>query len=263
MVFHFAQKKLNNSLIPCLKVNNNQLKYVTNFNFLGITLDDTLSWNRHVSNISNKLSRTCGVITSLKNYLPAHILKQLYTSLMLPILCYGVCVWGYNNCHRLKVIQKRTLRHISHSKFNAHTKPICKQLNLLLFNDIHSFMLLKLLYKITHKTVPGYFVNFPCFPKVNNTVTRRTISAPAYLSDFSSSLPSFRPTIELSWTNKIVTQRCLRHQIPQIINSNIFPNIVLEKIATHSFIAFTNYTKSYIISNYTTQCMNSNCFSCQ
>ena len=50
-----------------------------------------------------------------------------YTSLILCQLNYGILVWGHNN-NRVYKLQKRAVRIISCSKFNAHSEPLLKKL---------------------------------------------------------------------------------------------------------------------------------------
>ena len=46
MVFHYPQKKLTN-LIPKLKIHDIQIERVSEFNFLGLTVDENMSWKAH------------------------------------------------------------------------------------------------------------------------------------------------------------------------------------------------------------------------
>ena len=125
MMFHMPQKKFSSLL---LTIDNTQIERVTTFNFLGITLHENLKWDAHVHHISNKISRVIGIISRLKNYIPAHILLTLYNSLILPHLYYGILMWGYHNTERIFRLQKKAIRVISNSAYNAHSEPLFKSL---------------------------------------------------------------------------------------------------------------------------------------
>ena len=77
MLFHYRQCDIGN-LIPSLKINDEPVERVTGFNFLGLTIDETLSWHPHVQKISNKISRTLGIMGRLKKFLPINILILMY-----------------------------------------------------------------------------------------------------------------------------------------------------------------------------------------
>ena len=76
MIFHMPNRHIT---LPILQISNTNIVKVNEFNFFGLTLYTRLDWKRHSNNISNKMSRTIGVLNKLKNVLPQHI-KLLYTT---------------------------------------------------------------------------------------------------------------------------------------------------------------------------------------
>ena len=48
------------------------------FNFLGLIMDEHLNWKSHVENISNKCSKTIGILNKLKYFLPLTVKLILY-----------------------------------------------------------------------------------------------------------------------------------------------------------------------------------------
>ena len=65
MIFHHKQRKIDN-FIPELKINDYVIERVCEFNFLGLIIDESLSWNAHIQKVSNKISRTLGTLNRLK-----------------------------------------------------------------------------------------------------------------------------------------------------------------------------------------------------
>ena len=57
-----------------IAINGNPVEQVTNFNFLGITIDQNLTWNDHISKISIKGARVIGIMNKLKNIFPPCII---------------------------------------------------------------------------------------------------------------------------------------------------------------------------------------------
>ena len=66
-------------------------------------MDEHLNWKSHVEHISNKWSKTIGVLNKLKYFLPLTVKLILYNSLILPHLNYGIMIWGYK-CDRTNYI---------------------------------------------------------------------------------------------------------------------------------------------------------------
>ena len=64
--------------------------------------------------------------------------------MILPYLYYCDLAWGGTykaNLQRIVILQKRALRIVNNSTYDANTGPIFKELKLFKFHDIHSFQL--------------------------------------------------------------------------------------------------------------------------
>ena len=120
MIFHTSQKKFN---MPTIKINNTELEPATHFNYLGITINKHTKWDGHVKKIAIKISKASGIIFKLNDVLPYNVLITLHNALILPHLTYGVLAWGYENDIIFK-LQKRALRAVTSSRYNAHTGPL-------------------------------------------------------------------------------------------------------------------------------------------
>ena len=77
-----------------IPINGNPVEQVTNFNFLGITIDQNLRRNDHISKISIKVARVIGIMNKLKYIFPNQILQTLYNSLIHPYFIYGLLYLG-------------------------------------------------------------------------------------------------------------------------------------------------------------------------
>ena len=73
-----------------LIIDNVILTQTTSCKFLGMTIDESLSWNKHILNINSKLSRALFVIKQVKFYLPKDSLHTLYYSQLHPYITYGI-----------------------------------------------------------------------------------------------------------------------------------------------------------------------------
>ena len=110
MLFHYKQKSIKD-IIPKLKINNVLIERVKEFNFLGITIDENMSWKLHAQKVAAKIACTIGTIKRLKHFLPSNIMKTLYNSLILPHITYGIILWG-KGLKRINKLQKWAIRTI-------------------------------------------------------------------------------------------------------------------------------------------------------
>ena len=77
MVFHTSQRRVN---YPVLKLNNVNIERMSQFNFLGVVINSTLKWDKHIAHTSLKISRATGVIFRLRRIYPREILLTLYNT---------------------------------------------------------------------------------------------------------------------------------------------------------------------------------------
>ena len=68
-----------------------------------------MNWNSHASWISNKLSRTLGVMNRLKRCLPLSAMNIMYCSLIVSHLQFAITSLGFE-WERLSKLQKRAIR---------------------------------------------------------------------------------------------------------------------------------------------------------
>ena len=106
MLFHMPQR-----VAPLLlfDLNESPIEYVHEFNFLGLTLDSSLSFKFHLIKIGNKISRVIGLLHKLKHIFPSYLLRMIYNSLILPHMNYSLLAWGAN-CHSIELLQKKAVR---------------------------------------------------------------------------------------------------------------------------------------------------------
>jgi hypothetical protein len=97
---------LTETLLVC---NNNEINEVSHITFLGLVVDNALSWNFHIDNIINKLTRVCYMIRSVKPYMSSSSLVMVYYSLFHTTLSYGIIVWGQSTTCKLFMLQKRVV----------------------------------------------------------------------------------------------------------------------------------------------------------
>ena len=96
-----------------LKIQNTSLNQVTETKFLGVIIDDKLSWQPHISSLVKKLSSSTGILNRIKDCVPEDIHKDLYHTLFESHLAYGITVWGgvsNNKLLPLFRVQKKCMR---------------------------------------------------------------------------------------------------------------------------------------------------------
>ena len=144
------------------------------------TLDEHLSWKSHIAYLASKVSRSLGVISKSSFCLYKSALRTLYFSLVHPYLQYCISVWGSTyptNLKRLVLLQKRAMRIISKSCYDAHTEPIFKSCCILPLNDMYLAEIGKIMFQYKTGSLPDVFSNtFLRRNQVHNYDTRNASS---------------------------------------------------------------------------------------
>ena len=76
-----------------IKLNGSVIKQVHFAKFLGIYIDQHLTWDKHIQQVASKLSKNVGILSKLKFLVPQKTILMVYSSLVLPYLSYCNLVW--------------------------------------------------------------------------------------------------------------------------------------------------------------------------
>ena len=163
---------------------------------------------------------------------------MLYNALILPHINYCITTWGYQG-NRLVKIQKKAVRIITLSKYNSHTEPLSKKLNTLKVEDLLKLQELKFYYKYRHQNLPVYLLNW----QITSTIILGE-QLNYTLTELNMNLQTF-----------------LKCNLPHVINN--IPDLVIDKIVTHSLKGFSSYAKNYMLQKYNDTCTFLNCYICQ
>ena len=74
---------------------NNHISKANHIKFWGLYINDTLTWNTHIDNISPKLCSACFAMRCVKPHLSQQMLKAIYCSYFHSIMSYGI-IFGAN-----------------------------------------------------------------------------------------------------------------------------------------------------------------------
>ena len=77
-----------------LFINETIIESVESTSFLGIRIDENLTWKNHIDIVCNSLSKKIGILYRLRHFVSRKIMVMLYKSFILPHITYGLEVWG-------------------------------------------------------------------------------------------------------------------------------------------------------------------------
>ena len=94
VIFHSTSSSIPPDTV--IKIGKRHITSVKYVKFLGLLLDENLSWMYHLGELSKKLARTCGILFRIRNLPTSESLICIYNALFMSFLQYDITVWGTN-----------------------------------------------------------------------------------------------------------------------------------------------------------------------
>ena len=180
-------------------------------------------------------------VTVIKKNASKIVVCRLPATLFIPTWV-GITNWGFE-WDRISKLQKRALRIMKNSRYNAHTEPLFKQLHLLKVKDIFEIQCLKFWYKYVNNKLPHYFRSMFTYNHQLHEIETRN-----------------HDRLHLYPTRTSGARNVLRHHIPELLNK--FPPHLVERFKTHSSYSVSHHIKCYLIDLYSYDCDEIDCYIC-
>ena len=208
-LFHKSGKKYSiPSHLPTLKIKNHDVERVNTMKFLGVLLDDNLSWKEHIKYLENKIAKNIGLMYRAKPFLDKESLLALYYSYIHSYLNYANLAWGstyLTNLKKLRSQQKHAIRIVHNKTKFEHTKELFKSASVLNLCKLNILSITVFMHRVHTKTYPPVFTGsfqrisrLYSKPKLKLTKAKYRISirGPAIWNDFvENCLKSIEKTI--------------------------------------------------------------------
>lgn len=110
---------------------------------MGVEIDDTLTWNHHIDNVCNKISKLCFTLRHLKAFVNIFVLKTYYFAQIHSVISYCLICWGSESAaHRVFIMQKRAVRTLANVSNRTTCRPLFKQFHILPLPCIYIYQIL-------------------------------------------------------------------------------------------------------------------------
>lgn len=120
---------------PPLNFYDEQVHFQREVKYLGVILDSTLTWKKHIDNTIHKFFKARNDIAHLlySNNMNLGNKILLYKTVLRPILLYCSQIWGAaanTNIQKVQTAQNKTLRMITHAPWYKRNNVIHHELNI-------------------------------------------------------------------------------------------------------------------------------------
>lgn len=125
-----------------VRLQNRSICVAEHTRFLGVEVDNHLTWNHHINNVAGKLKCAHYAISMLKNSLNLHSVLLFYYASVHSHLNYAIIAWGSSSeTNRLFILQKRIVRLIADAKYLEHCSPLFKKLGIMTVYSLYLYNL--------------------------------------------------------------------------------------------------------------------------
>jgi len=118
--------------------------------FLGVWLDNNLTFKHHILHLSSKISKNIGILYRLRDFVPKFVLRALYFTLINPYFLYALEVWFHAPNYlsdQMLVLQKRAIRIVNGLQYNDHTRDHFINMRLLPLTSQFEYSVLVYMYR--------------------------------------------------------------------------------------------------------------------
>ena len=179
------QRLLNFTAKPTASINQFPIKQVSTVRSLGVHIDENLTWECHVNELSKRIASGISAIKSIRHTVSYKTLLAIYNSLVQPHLDYCSSVWGSCSMNFSPKLQNRAARVITFSNYDRSTDELLRMVNWVKLDHQRLVDKSLLVYKIVNRMVPDYLSSHFAFRSDTLTYNLRE-------SDFSLAIPQPR-----------------------------------------------------------------------
>ena len=160
LIIGSGQKLKNNQQATAVKqslvIGRETIAMIKDTKYLGIYVDQHLSWDVQMANMVKKISKELRMLRYSKQYLPIKSVQTIYKSLVEPYFrnCCPVC--EITALVKPQKLQNRAARIVTNSPYNASALPIIRKLSCQTVNDLIVTETLKMVYKCKNDEAPSY-----------------------------------------------------------------------------------------------------------
>ena len=217
--------------LPQIFIDNIEIKRDSVTKFLGVYLDENITWKHHIDYISTKISKNIGVLYKARIYLNKKILIKLYYSFIHSYLNYANIAWGSTKKSKLQRLyrrQKHAIRLICFASRFSNTKQYFIEMRILNIYELNIYNVLCFVYMWKNDLSLSVFKDIFTPKPINKCNLRNT--------DFLN-----EPFCQTNFN-----QFCIAYRAPHLWNKIALPNFDFELPIT--FRLFKSKLKSLIFS---------------
>ena len=169
-------------------LNGKRISQTSSFECLGVFLDETMSWDKHIEKMCKKVEAGIAVMKRIKPFVPSHAMQMIYNALIQPYFDYCSPLWG--NCSgflkdKLQKCQNRAAGIIAGANYEVNSADVLASLGWLILEERRirnqSILMFRVLNNLTASNLKNSFSRIRTSQgdhNLRNTLTYLALSIP-------------------------------------------------------------------------------------
>ena len=175
-----------------ISIDGQCLKYVHCANYLGMKIDNHLTWNDYINKLCSNVASKLSSLRRLQGTVTSNVLCKIYLTMIQPCIDYAISVWGQTSEYNINKIQ-RLQNYAARIVTNNHDYINCRGIDIvhaLKWMDVkmrRNYFTIILMYKCIHGLAPNYLVDEIIMNFDVNGMSTRSHNMNVYVPCISSS----------------------------------------------------------------------------
>ena len=157
-----------------IKFNDKSIKRASSIKYLGITLDEFLNWNEHITCTIKSLNSLFSVFYNIRRYLTIEHIRVIYYTMIYSRIKYGICAYGFakkENMDKVQILQNKLLKVLLEMKWRTPTNELHNRLDILQVKDLFHQEISTFVYNYFQGNLPDGFTGY--YQTLNHSIGTR------------------------------------------------------------------------------------------
>ena len=167
-----------------LQIENIIVNRITYTKYLGLIIDEKLSWNEHVNQLCIKLKSLFPIFYDIRNFINLKHAQIIYHAMVLSRIKYGLLIYGSADNKimlPLQTLQNKLVKVLLSRNYRTPTNEIHNDMEILKINDTYKLEVLSFVHNFINKKLPSVFDDY--FRSLRDCHTLNTRNAKYILRD--------------------------------------------------------------------------------
>ena len=162
IIFHGIRKNPGKDICE-IKIGKDSIPRTEYTKYIGLIIDETLTWEYQVNEICNSLLKYFGIFYHIRNTISPSLARIIYFACIHSRVKYAIEVYGtasQSRINKLQILQNKLMKLLTRKDRLYSTNALHTDLNILKVKDIHETAVLQFVYSCIKETPIGPFVEY-------------------------------------------------------------------------------------------------------